>query len=129
MSGPKVWILEAEYMVRELYGTVEPHVIARLINMWNRSIQIDERGYKAVTLLTGNSVIDRAYRIGIISESEMEDQKKREKRRRTKARKNDELIIYQTPVSAATDFVAIHITKRPDYMPPVFDVSEREASE
>jgi hypothetical protein len=76
----KSWLPEAEETVIYLWGIVEPYIIARILNAWLYRIYLIERKYKGVTFLTGSSVIDHAFRLGLIDGQAMIDLKDQERK-------------------------------------------------
>jgi hypothetical protein len=82
----KVWIPEADYVVQELWGKVEPHVIASIINAWTRYIDLCVKDYKGTSLIGSGGVIYCAFRLGLIDEEERAALREQEKKRRKKLR-------------------------------------------
>jgi hypothetical protein len=92
----KTWLPEAEETLRILWKTVEPHLIARIVNAWLFRVFMVERHRNCVTLFSGSSVIDRAYRLNLIDEQTMIAMKIAEKARHRKAMKNATMIGFVT---------------------------------
>ena len=103
----KVWIPEADFVVQQLWGKVEPHVIASIINAWTRYLDLCVKDYKGTHLIGPGGVIYCALRLGLIDEEERLALRKQEKEKRKKLR----LVMIEQG-----DVVSGYTV--PDYVPP-----------